>query len=320
MSKNMNSFDNIKGAGLGGRLGAILLDMLIISMFYGLVTLIISLATGIDNMMAAFVNVEYASVYMPYKLVMVALPIIWCVYSIILEGGKKESTWGKRAAKLRVVTASGNRAKGFDIVVRNTVKVLPSLLSALFFDNALLSGIASVLMLVYFIVPVCNKNHRSIHDFVSGTVVAKKDEVENSRNKSVVPEINIQLPSVEEIKSMRETEKNEEKTDKTVAPIYKAKKLVCVSGMYKGNELPLDGNITMGRDGDSCDLIFDDNTRGVSRLHCRIEVSAGRVSIIDLGSTYGTYVNGTAINAEEQKTLTIGDRIKLGKDEEFVVQ
>lgn len=318
MSKN--SFDNVKGAGLGGRLGAIILDMLIIYMFYGLAVLIISLVTGFDNMMAAFLNVEYASVYMPYKLVMLAFPVIWCVYSIILEGGKKESTWGKRAAKLRVVTISGNRAKGFDVVVRNTVKVLPTLLSSLFFDNAVISTLGSILMLVYFIVPVCNKNHRTIHDFVSGMVVAKKDEVENSRKKEVVPELNIKLPSVDEIKSMREAEKNEEKTDKTVAPVHKEKKLVCVSGMYNGNELPLDGTITMGRDGDNCDLIFDDDTRGVSRMHCRIEVLGGKVSIVDLGSTYGTYVNGAAIKADERKTLTIGDRIKLGKNEEFVVQ
>ena len=323
MSSSTNNFDNVKGAGIGGRLGAMILDMLIINLFYGAVVLIISIVTGFDDMIAAFLNTEFASVYMPFKLVMVAFPIIWCTYSVILEGGKKESTWGKRAVKLRVVHIGGNRARGLDVVVRNVVKVFPVLLSSLFFDSPVLVGLANTLLFVNFIVPICNKNHRAIHDFVSGTVVAKKDEVENFRNKSVIPEINIKLPSVEELKAIRGGESKEvipEMSEKTVAPMPKAKKLVCVSGMYVGNEILLDGNITMGRDGNQADLIFADDVKGVSRLHCRIEVLGGNVSIVDLGSTYGTFVNGTAIRAEERKALSIGDRIKLGKNEEFVLQ
>ena len=317
MDKKTGNFNDLKGAGLGGRFGAYLLDMLIISVIYGFVALIISVVSGFEDMLTAFLNNEFGSVYLPFKLVMVSLPIIWFVYSVILEGGKKESTWGKRAAKLRTVHISGQKVRGLDLIVRNTVKVLPMLIGVLFFDNEVISIITECLFIAYFIVPLCNKNHCTVHDFVSGTIVVKKSEVENKRSQEVIPELNIKLPSVEEIKASREGTIGQ---DKTVAPIYAKRKLVCVSGLYAGTELPLDGNIIMGRDSEKCDLIFDNDTKGVSRQHCCVEVSGGRISIVDLGSTYGTSVNGIAIKSGERKSLSIGDRIKLGKNEEFVVQ
>ena len=259
MSKN--NFEKIKGAGVGGRLGAMILDMLIIYIIYGAVVLLIGLVTGFEDMIAAFLYMDYGSVYMPFKLAMVAFPITWCVYSIISEGGKKEATLGKRAVNLRVVHTSGKRAKGFDIVVRNIAKVFPALLSSLFFDNYGITIIVGVLNTVYFLVPLCNKNHRAIHDFLSGTVVAKTEVVEKSRNKIIVnpsvPELNITLPSVEEIKAMRETENNElvehtemvemvEDNDRTqvsfssdtsIDPVVGW--LVCLTGSQKGRDFKI---------------------------------------------------------------------------------
>ncbi len=49
---------------------------------------------------------------------------------------------------------------------------------------------------------------------------------------------------------------------------------------------------------------------GVSRMHSVIEVAAGRVTIIDLGSTAGTYVNGERLN---KATLNSGDTIAIGE-------
>ncbi|HEY6177248.1 MAG TPA: FHA domain-containing protein, partial [Kofleriaceae bacterium] len=48
----------------------------------------------------------------------------------------------------------------------------------------------------------------------------------------------------------------------------------------------------------------------VSRMHAIIEVAGGEVSLIDLGSTRGTFVNGKRINKARLQTgdvLAIGD-------------
>jgi hypothetical protein len=62
----------------------------------------------------------------------------------------------------------------------------------------------------------------------------------------------------------------------------------------------------IGRD-PSCDL-FIDNT-DVSWRHCLLDVGSRGVSILDLNSTNGTFVNGILIR---NAPLTPGDRIELG--------
>src|SRR6476619_5662466 len=58
----------------------------------------------------------------------------------------------------------------------------------------------------------------------------------------------------------------------------------------------------------SAHLCLDDEK--VSRIHSVIEVSPdGKLSIIDMGSVEGTYVNGKRVN---KGALTFGDEIKVG--------
>jgi DNA-binding winged helix-turn-helix (wHTH) protein len=69
------------------------------------------------------------------------------------------------------------------------------------------------------------------------------------------------------------------------------------------------GDYVLGRDL-ACDLWVDAD--GVSRRHARIRVPAGRgaVTIEDLSSTNGTYVQGRRIASETR--LANGDRVQLG--------
>ena len=67
---------------------------------------------------------------------------------------------------------------------------------------------------------------------------------------------------------------------------------------------------TMGRAA-RADFIVD--AKLVSRLHCRFALDAlDRLGVEDLGSTNGTWVNGTRI---EQAPLVTGDRVKVGRVE-----
>ena len=71
--------------------------------------------------------------------------------------------------------------------------------------------------------------------------------------------------------------------------------------------LSSDGAMIIGRS-DSCDLKIRDPS--ASRVHCRIVVQNGQVTLYDAGSRWGTYVNGQRISACE---LHPGDCISLGE-------
>jgi hypothetical protein len=82
-----------------------------------------------------------------------------------------------------------------------------------------------------------------------------------------------------------------------------------ISGKYQGGEFPLkvEKQIVIGRSSELDMVLVEDM---VSRKHARISVNGvGQISIEDLGSTNGTFVNGEKV---KQATLKEGDRILIG--------
>ncbi len=81
-----------------------------------------------------------------------------------------------------------------------------------------------------------------------------------------------------------------------------------ISGKYQGGEFPLtsDGEIVIGRSSDLDMVLVEDM---VSRKHAKITCSNGKITIEDLRSTNGTFVNGEKV---EQGRLKEGDRILIG--------
>jgi hypothetical protein len=81
-----------------------------------------------------------------------------------------------------------------------------------------------------------------------------------------------------------------------------------ISGKYQGGEYPLaEGQeIIIGRSSE-LDMVLVEEM--VSRKHARIALSEGAISIEDLGSTNGTFVNGEKV---QQGSLREGDRVLIG--------
>jgi len=81
-----------------------------------------------------------------------------------------------------------------------------------------------------------------------------------------------------------------------------------LSGKYQGGEFALpDGReIVVGRASDLDMVLMEDM---VSRQHARILSAGGAVTVEDLGSTNGTFVNGQRI---ERTQLRTGDRVLIG--------
>ncbi len=67
------------------------------------------------------------------------------------------------------------------------------------------------------------------------------------------------------------------------------------------------GEHVVGR-GASCDIVLDDSQ--VSRQHARLEVTHEQVTLVDLGSINGSFVNRRRLR--DHRKLKPGDRIRLG--------
>ena len=83
--------------------------------------------------------------------------------------------------------------------------------------------------------------------------------------------------------------------------------LVCTGGVNAGKRLAVTGTIKIGRSS-SCQVHYPDGTSGISSNHCSVTVSGNGVSLTDLGSTYGTYLdNGTKLTPNSPVRLTRGE-------------
>jgi hypothetical protein len=81
-----------------------------------------------------------------------------------------------------------------------------------------------------------------------------------------------------------------------------------ISGKYQGSEVPIGDpqEIIVGRASDLDMVLVEDM---VSRRHARIACNAQQITIEDLGSTNGTFVNGEKI---KRALLKEGDRVLIG--------
>ncbi len=302
-----------KGAGIGKRIGAFLLDALIVGLINGVFAFVVALFTG-DELLVAMAVPEYASTSWAYRLVMIANPVIMVFYGWIQENGKHNATFGKRVAKIIVAGKNGNEPRSLDVLVRNVMKAFPTLITAIFTNSLTMSLIAGVYEIANIIVVLASKKHRGIHDRIADTmVIHKEDKWANTTDD--VQNINIVLPTPAEIEANRSTT-----DERTVAPMAN-RSLVALGGQYCDAQFPLDLPIVMGRDSKQCNIVFAADTKGVSKVHCEIKVTNGKVLITDLGSTYGTMINNeVSLRANETVELHTGDQFRIGKYEVYMVK
>ena len=84
-------------------------------------------------------------------------------------------------------------------------------------------------------------------------------------------------------------------------------KLVLFKPNGQRKEIPVNGEVTVIGRGEDCDLQVP--LQSVSRRHCQLTVRGQDLTVKDLGSANGTYVNGERVNTAE---LDAGDRLAVG--------
>jgi len=85
-------------------------------------------------------------------------------------------------------------------------------------------------------------------------------------------------------------------------------RLICIDGLAVGEELPILNELTtLGRNDDNDICVLDSE---VSRHHCRITRNEHDLTVKDLGSRNGLYVN--EVYHKDEHTLKPSDLLRLG--------
>jgi ABC-2 type transport system ATP-binding protein len=85
--------------------------------------------------------------------------------------------------------------------------------------------------------------------------------------------------------------------------------LVFVGGTRDGTTVPVGRPVVVGRDHGAADVVLADDA-DVSRRHAVFAPAGAGLTVLDLGSTNGTFVNGHRL--DYAVTLATGDRVQLG--------
>lgn len=85
-----------------------------------------------------------------------------------------------------------------------------------------------------------------------------------------------------------------------------------ISGIHAGAVFPLDETLVFGRDAGRCNLVFAGGTQGISGVHCQVSPVAGGAQLMDMGSSYGTFLqNGTRLTPHMPYVLQKGEGFYL---------
>ena len=171
---------NVTVAAAGARVGALLLDIVIIIGLILLVTLIgggllwafgLALDGGLDN---ASGPLQFLAV-----LWIIAVFLFRNAYFLYFELGDRAATWGKRAVGIRVAARDGGRLTAEAVIARNIVRDIELFLPLIFLTSGEASGTMTDLtavagflwVLMFLLFPLFNRDRLRGGDVIAGTWV-----------------------------------------------------------------------------------------------------------------------------------------------------
>lgn len=109
---------------------------------------------------------------------------------------------------------------------------------------------------------------------------------------------------------------------KTVAIIPQSAKkkeegsIIGMTGYFAGKQFAVGNQLVIGRDPNKVQVVFPSKTMGVSAVHCELRNNGGTLMLVDLGSSYGTFLGqGEKLQASMPHVLHSGDEFFLGAKE-----
>ena len=93
--------------------------------------------------------------------------------------------------------------------------------------------------------------------------------------------------------------------------------LEAISGELRGSRYEISGVCTIGKMPE-CQVRYPKDMGGISRYHCQVYLDGGRVFLVDIGSSYGTFLpNGVRMTKNQPVELQVGDRFYLADPAEM---
>lgn len=103
-------------------------------------------------------------------------------------------------------------------------------------------------------------------------------------------------------------------------PVAQELRLQGQSGVFAGRRFAINGQVRIGRDPGSNDLVYPNGAPGISGRHCVVSLVGGQVMLTDLGSSYGTFLaGGRKLLPNQPVALRVGDRFYLGSEKESYI-
>lgn len=89
--------------------------------------------------------------------------------------------------------------------------------------------------------------------------------------------------------------------------------LIGMGGMYKGQTFPIGNEVIIGRDASKCSIVYPNDEKGVSSVHCKVIKDGEKIAVTDLASRYGTFRdNGEKLSPNTLYYLGPGDGFYVG--------
>lgn len=89
-----------------------------------------------------------------------------------------------------------------------------------------------------------------------------------------------------------------------------------VAGTFAGKRYSVNGTVRFGRQPQN-DMSYPQNAQGVSGTHCSLTIQGNAMYLTDLGSSYGTFLNGRKLAPNTPAQVRAGDKFSLGSDREM---
>ena len=91
--------------------------------------------------------------------------------------------------------------------------------------------------------------------------------------------------------------------------------LKCVGGALNGSSYSIEDTLCIGSNYALCNVIYPENTPGISSMHCKITVAGGQAQLTDMGSYGGTFINGVQILPNVPYPMPVGSSFYVGSPE-----